>query len=74
MHRSNGWTDGWTLLIWLYYTYMWCVVPTEIQAMRQQLINNGYGTCRQVDNHHPAARIERNSSESLLAQAISFDP
>lgn len=49
-------------------------MPTEIQAMRQQLINNGYGTCRQVDNHHPAARIERNSIESLLAQAISFEP
>lgn len=53
-----------------------CVISidttAEIQAMRQQLINSGYGTWRQVDNHNHG-RNERCAIENLLAQTITFD-
>lgn len=53
---------------------LWSItnIRTEIQAMRQQLINSGYGTWRQVDNHNHG-RNERCAIESLLAQTISVD-
>ena len=40
--------------------------------MRQQLINSGYGTWRQVDNYNHGSH-ERYAIESLTAQTISVD-